>query len=157
MHIHHVHNATCGGRDRCRAASVIHQSLILRCQQYIFQSHVNFMCTLDLEVFNFSEKMAWFAIYLALWTEFSTCQSTNLERRWLDLFCNYYHIQRVCDHFTALVVIFLLYSFILPHFWHIQNFIVNLNTMPLRKNKTTEFVLSSLSWFNHLCFTCVFR
>jgi hypothetical protein len=41
-------------------------------------------------------------------TEFSTCQSTNLKRKWLDLFCNYYHIQRVCNHSTALVVILLL-------------------------------------------------
>ena len=46
------------------------------------------------------------AFYLVLCTEFSMCQSTNLKRRWLDLFCNYYHIQCVCNHSTALVVIF---------------------------------------------------
>jgi hypothetical protein len=58
---------------------------------------------LDLEVFNFSEKITWFAIYLVLWTELSTCQSPNLKMRWLDLFCKY-HIQCVCNHCTALVV-----------------------------------------------------
>jgi hypothetical protein len=42
-------------------------------------------------------------IYLMLWTEFSTSQSTTLKRRWLYSFCNYYHIQCVCNHFTALV------------------------------------------------------
>jgi hypothetical protein len=46
-----------------------------------------------------------FAFYLVFWTEFSTCQSTNLKRRWLDLFCNYYHIQCVCNLSIALVVI----------------------------------------------------
>jgi hypothetical protein len=77
------------------------------CQQCTFQPHVNFICTLDLEVFNFSEKITCFAFYLMLWTEFSTCQSTNLKRRWPDFFfCNYYHIQCVCNHSTALVVIF---------------------------------------------------
>jgi hypothetical protein len=29
----------------------------IRCQQCIFQPHVNFICTFDLEVLNFSEKM----------------------------------------------------------------------------------------------------
>jgi hypothetical protein len=33
---------------------------------YIFQPHVNFICALDIAVFNFSEKMTWFAIYLVL-------------------------------------------------------------------------------------------
>jgi hypothetical protein len=107
----------------------------------------NFICTLDLEVFNFSEKMALFATYLELWTELSTCQFTNLKRRWLYLFCNYYHIQCVCNHSTALVVIFfLLQSFILPHFWHIQNFIVNLDTMPLSdiwKDKSKRYCVYS--------------
>jgi hypothetical protein len=56
-------------------------------------------------IFNFSEKMTWFAIYLVLWTEFSTSQCTNLKRRWLDLFCNYHYIQCVCNHSTVLVVI----------------------------------------------------
>jgi hypothetical protein len=31
-----------------------------------------------------------------------------------------YHSQCACNHSTALVVTFLLLSFILPHFWHIQ-------------------------------------
>jgi hypothetical protein len=61
---------------------------------------------MDLEVFNFIEKITCFAFYLMLWTECSTCQSPNFKRRWLDLFCNYYHIQCVCNHSTALVVIF---------------------------------------------------
>jgi hypothetical protein len=52
---------------------------------------------MDLAVLNFSEKITCFAFYLVL--------STNLKRRWLDLFCNYHHIQRVCNHSTALVVI----------------------------------------------------
>jgi hypothetical protein len=59
------------------------------------QPHVNFICTLNFEVLNFSEKMTWFATYLVLWTELSTCQSTNLKRtstnlkrRWLDLLCS---------------------------------------------------------------------
>jgi hypothetical protein len=82
-------------------------------------------------VYNFSDKMTWFAFYRVLWTEFNACQSTNLKRRWLDLFCNHYHIQCVCNHSTSLVVIFVwLKSFILPHFWHIQDFIVNLDTTP---------------------------
>jgi hypothetical protein len=89
------------------------------------------LCTLDLEVFNFSEKITWFAFYRVLSIEFSTCQSTNLKRRRLDLFCNYSY-QCVCNHSTALVVIFALKSFILPHFWHIKHFIVNLDTMPLK-------------------------
>jgi hypothetical protein len=77
---------------------------------------------MDLAVFNFSEKITCFALYLVLWTEFSTCQSTNLRTRWLDLFCNY-HIQCVCNH---------CHFSVLPHFWHLQNFIVNLDTiMPL--------------------------
>jgi hypothetical protein len=76
-----------------------HQSANIGCQQCIFQPHVNFICTLDSEVFNFSEKIT---------TEFSTCQSTILKRRWLDFFCNYYHIQCFCNHSTALVVNFLL-------------------------------------------------
>jgi hypothetical protein len=66
-----------------------------------------------------------------LWTEFSTCQSTNLKKRWLDLFCNYYQIQYVCNHSTALVVIFCCCNLSFCHIWHIQNFIVNLDTMPL--------------------------
>jgi hypothetical protein len=49
---------------------------------------------------------ACFAFYLVLLTEFSTCQSTNLKRRCLDLFCNYYHISCVCNHFAVFVVIF---------------------------------------------------
>jgi hypothetical protein len=61
---------------------------------------------IDLSVFNFSEKIACFAFYLVLWTELRTCKSTNLKWRWLDLFWNYYHIQCVCNHSTALVVIF---------------------------------------------------
>jgi hypothetical protein len=75
------------------------------CQQCIFQQHVNFICALDLEVFNLSEKITWFAIYLVLWTELSTCQTTNLKRRWLVLFCNYYHVQCICNYSTTLVVI----------------------------------------------------
>jgi hypothetical protein len=61
-------------------------------QQCIFQPHVNFIGTLDAEVFNFREKITCFAFYLVLLTEFSTWQSTNLKRRWLDLFGNYYLI-----------------------------------------------------------------
>jgi hypothetical protein len=113
--------------DKNRATAVVVyfsviSRLYIRCQQCIFQPHVNFICTctLDLEVFNFSAKITWFAIYLMLWTEFITCQSTNLKRRWLE-FCNYYPIQCVCNHSTALVVIF--------SFWHIQNFIVNLDIL----------------------------
>jgi hypothetical protein len=45
-------------------ASVVY--VYIWCQQCIFQPHVNFICTLDLEVFNFSEKITWFAIYLVL-------------------------------------------------------------------------------------------
>jgi hypothetical protein len=100
---------------------------------------VYFNCTLihmymDLAVFNFSKKITCFAFYLVLGTEFSTCHSTNLRRRWLDLFCNYYHIQCVCNHSTALVVIFLVVIFHFATFWHIQNCIVNLDTMPLKKH-----------------------
>jgi hypothetical protein len=59
------------------------------CQWCIFQPHVNFKCTLDLEVFNFSEKITYFTFYLMLWFEFITCQFTNFKSRSLDLFCNY--------------------------------------------------------------------
>jgi hypothetical protein len=62
-----------------------------------------FQMYMDLTVFNFSKKITGFAFYLVLLTEFSTCHSTNLKRRWLDLFCNYYHIQCVCKLSTALV------------------------------------------------------
>jgi hypothetical protein len=86
-------------------------SRLIYCQQCIFQPHLNFICTLDLEVFNFSEKITCFAFYLVLWTEFSTCQSTNLKKKWLDLFCNYYHIQCVSNHSTALVDIFFIVIF----------------------------------------------
>jgi hypothetical protein len=60
---------------------------------------------LELEVFNFREKITCFAFFLVLLTEFSMCQSTNFKRRWLDLLCNQYHIQCVCYHFTVSVVI----------------------------------------------------
>jgi hypothetical protein len=43
---------------------------------------------------------------LLLWTEFSTCLSTNLKRRWLDLFCNYYHIQSICNYSTSFFFFF---------------------------------------------------
>jgi hypothetical protein len=46
---------------------------------------------MDLAVLNFSKKITCFAFHLVLWAEFSTCHSTDLRRRWLDLFCNYYH------------------------------------------------------------------
>jgi hypothetical protein len=101
----------------------------IQCQQYIFLPHVNFICTFDLEVFNFSEKILWFFFYFALSTEFSTCQSFNLNRRWLDLFCNYYDIQCVGNHSTAFVVILRCCCNLL--FWHIQNFVVNLDTICL--------------------------
>jgi hypothetical protein len=63
---------------------------------------------MDVEVFNFSEKITCSAFYLVLWTTFSTCPSTctHFKKRWLDLFCNYHHIQCVCNHSTRLVVIF---------------------------------------------------
>jgi hypothetical protein len=53
------------------------------------------------------------------------------DLRWADLFYNYYHIQCAHNHDSAeIVVIFLMQSFNLPHFWHIQNFIVNLDSIP---------------------------
>jgi hypothetical protein len=56
-----------------------HQSFIYGVSSVLFQPHVNFMRKFELEVFNFSEKITWFAIYFVLLTEFSTCQSTNLK------------------------------------------------------------------------------
>jgi hypothetical protein len=91
--------------------------------------------------------MTWFATYLVLWTEFSTCQSPNLKRRWLDLFWKYYHIQYDCNRSH----LFLLQSFILPHFWHIQNLSVNKGTMPLTLVISCECLVIGLSYF-----TCVF-
>jgi hypothetical protein len=62
----------------------------------------------------------------------SACQSTNLKRRWLDLFSIIIIFQYVCNHSTSFVVFFFfLLSFNLRHFWHIQSFIANLETMPL--------------------------
>jgi hypothetical protein len=98
--------------------------IYILCQQCLCQPHVNFIRALDLEVFKFSEKMTWFAIYFVLWTEFSTCESTILKRRLLDLFCNYHHIHCVCNHSTKLVVIFFVVIFHLAIFWHTQYFIV---------------------------------
>jgi hypothetical protein len=111
-------------------------SRLLRLSAVYISTTCYFHMYIYLEVFNFSEKISCFV----LWTEFSSCQSTNLNRRWLDLFSNY-HIQCVCSHSTALIVIFLLQCFILLHFWHIQNFI-NLDTMPL--------ILPAICW--ELCF-----
>ena len=87
-------------------SSVAYIHVHVCCQQCKFQPHVNFICTLDLEVVNFSEEMTWFAFYLVLGIEFSICQSTNLKKRRLDLFCNYHHVQCVCNrsHFFFLAI-----------------------------------------------------
>jgi hypothetical protein len=62
----------------------------------------------------------------------SACQSDSFKKKYfVDLFYNYHHIQCVCNHSAELVNNFLGLSFILPHFWHIQNFIDNLDSMPL--------------------------
>jgi hypothetical protein len=102
---------------------------------YIQPHIINFTCTLDLEVFNFSVEITCFAFYFVLWTESIqlSSHSTNLKRRCLDLLCNYYYIHCVCNHSTALVVIFFFWLWS-KFFWHFQNFIVNLDTMPLINN-----------------------
>jgi hypothetical protein len=111
----------------------------------VFQPYVNFICTLDLEVLNYMLclpfcVMNWiqymsiyFAFHSVLWIEFSTCQSTNLKKRWLNSFCNYYHIQFVCNHSTALVVIFSCCNLSFCHIFGISK-ILSL-TMPLIKKK----------------------
>jgi hypothetical protein len=48
------------------------------------------------QVFNFSEKITWFAFYLVLWT------MNWIQYKSHHLFCNYYHIQCVCNHSTDL-------------------------------------------------------
>jgi hypothetical protein len=65
-----------------------------------------YICTWTLKCLISVRKFTWFAVYLVVWTDFSTCQSANLRRRWLDLFCNYYHTQCVCNHSAAFVMIF---------------------------------------------------
>jgi hypothetical protein len=75
----------------------------IHCQQCRFQPHFNFICTLDSIQFQKENDMS---LPFILWTEFSAYQSTNLKRRWLGLFCNYYHIQYVCNHSTTLVFFF---------------------------------------------------
>jgi hypothetical protein len=86
------------------------------------------MCTLALEVYNFRGETTYFAFYLVLWTDFSMCPSINHKRRLLDLCYTYHHIQYVSNHSTSFVVIFVV-NFIFHHFWHIQKFTVNLDTM----------------------------
>jgi hypothetical protein len=66
-----------------------------------------------------------------LWIEFGTCQSTNLKRRWLDLFCNYYHIQCVCNHSTALVVIFCCCNLSFCHMFGTSKILSLTYTLPL--------------------------
>jgi hypothetical protein len=95
------------------------------------QSRHRFFCLYHLSLQVLISVRKWHDLPFILWIEFSTCRSTNFKRRWLDLFCNYYHIQCFCIYFAALVVIFccnLSFSLI---FWHIRNFIINLDTMPL--------------------------
>jgi hypothetical protein len=74
-------------------------------QKCIFQPHVIFTCTLHLQVFNFVRKLH--SLPFILCYELNSVHVKQLiKRRWLDLFCNYYHIQCICNHSTALVVIF---------------------------------------------------
>jgi hypothetical protein len=117
------------------------------CPQCTFQQHVNFICTLNLKVVNFSSKITRFVFYLVLWTEFITRQSTDLEKIWLDLFCNCYLTQCICNHSTAVVVIFIVIisHCTCSHFWQIQNFIVNLDTMSINEYYNCMFVLWKLN------------
>jgi hypothetical protein len=55
------------------------------------------------QLFNFSKKITRFCLYLVLWTEFSTCQSSNLRRRWLDLY--------------VIIIISSVFVIILQHLW----------------------------------------
>jgi hypothetical protein len=81
------------------------------------QSDLNF-CTLhtmsavhmymDFVMFNFSDNISCFIL------PFILCNGSNsvhvnlliVFRRWPDLFCNNYHIHRVCNHSAELAVIF---------------------------------------------------
>jgi hypothetical protein len=89
--------------DTAVQISILSSVIYIRCQQCIFQLYVNFIqCMyMDLAVFNFNKKITFCVMN---WIQYMSHH--NLNRRWLDLFCYYYHIQCVCYHSTALGVIF---------------------------------------------------
>jgi hypothetical protein len=96
----------------------------LRCQLSINQLHVNFICTWTFKCLISVRKLH--ALRFILCYEFN---SVHVSLLILDLFCNYCHTQCVCNHSAEIVVISLYLSFfIFLPFWHIQNFIVNLDT-----------------------------
>jgi hypothetical protein len=84
---------------------------------------------MDFEVFIFKKKIH--PLPFALRYEF---KSVHVKRRYPDLFCKYYHIQCVCNYSAELVVLFHFVTF-----WHIQNFILNLDNKHLKSQNLGFF------------------